>query len=201
MDINKFYSLVQAPGLLNHDTLEELKVLTEAHPYFHAAWFLYLRNIKAVDGSGFDEALKKAAPLLPDRKQLYRFLQYSFQNQAGLPIQENAFKTNPYYSFEEEEPTVAGNSLIDKFLATSAGILKLNKPVTDNPSLVDVNELVAKSIAEQDELVSETLANIYLEQKKYDKALEAFRKLSLKYPEKNSYFASRIEDIEKRKNS
>ena len=48
--------------------------------------------------------------------------------------------------------------------------------------------------------ITETLANIYLEQKKYDKALEAFKKLGLKYPEKNSYFATRIEEILKLKN-
>ena len=45
------------------------------------------------------------------------------------------------------------------------------------------------------------VANIYYSQKKYDKALSAYKNLSLKYPEKSIYFASRIEEIEIVKNN
>ncbi|MDL2223899.1 hypothetical protein LJB92_01135 [Bacteroidales bacterium OttesenSCG-928-M06] len=44
---------------------------------------------------------------------------------------------------------------------------------------------------------SETLAKIYLKQKKYEKALEIIRKLNLIYPEKNRYFADQIRFLEK----
>jgi tetratricopeptide (TPR) repeat protein len=93
-----------------------------------------------------------------------------------------------------------GDNLIDKFLSTSHSPLKLNKPLPENQPLATENEIISKSLTEDEELVTETLANIYTKQKKYDKALEAFKKLSLKYPEKNSYFATRIEEIEKFKN-
>ena len=42
-----------------------------------------------------------------------------------------------------------------------------------------------------------TLAKVYLEQKKFKKALQAYRILSLKYPEKSSFFASRIKAVKK----
>jgi len=45
--------------------------------------------------------------------------------------------------------------------------------------------------------MTETLAHVYLEQKKYEKAITAFHILSLKYPEKSSFFANQIEEIEK----
>ncbi len=48
-----------------------------------------------------------------------------------------------------------------------------------------------------DDFFSETLAKIYLKQKKYDKALEIIRKLHLVYPEKNIYFADQIRFLEK----
>jgi hypothetical protein len=48
-----------------------------------------------------------------------------------------------------------------------------------------------------DDLMSETLANIYIKQKHYDKAIGIYEKLRLKYPEKNVYFARRISDLEK----
>ncbi len=47
------------------------------------------------------------------------------------------------------------------------------------------------------DFMTETLAKIYIKQGHYDKAIESYRKLSLKYPKKNSYFASQIENIKK----
>jgi virulence-associated protein VapD len=44
-------------------------------------------------------------------------------------------------------------------------------------------------------LMTETLAKVYLEQKKYQKAIQAYEILILKYPEKISFFADRISDI------
>jgi hypothetical protein len=46
-------------------------------------------------------------------------------------------------------------------------------------------------------IVSETLAKIYYEQKKYNLALETYKKLRLVYPEKSSYFAALMKEIEK----
>ncbi|MDR0976793.1 MAG: tetratricopeptide repeat protein, partial [Prevotellaceae bacterium] len=42
-----------------------------------------------------------------------------------------------------------------------------------------------------------TLAKIYIKQQRYEKALEIIKKLSLNYPNKNSYFADQIRFLEK----
>ena len=44
-------------------------------------------------------------------------------------------------------------------------------------------------------LMTETLARVYLEQKKYSRAIQAYEILILKYPEKSSFFVDRIKDI------
>jgi hypothetical protein len=44
---------------------------------------------------------------------------------------------------------------------------------------------------------TETLAHVHIKQKRYDKALEIIKNLSLKYPEKNIYFADQIRFLEK----
>jgi len=50
---------------------------------------------------------------------------------------------------------------------------------------------------DKNELMTETLAKVYLEQKKYKKAVQAYKILSLKYPEKSGFFADRIRAVEK----
>ena len=54
---------------------------------------------------------------------------------------------------------------------------------------------------EEGRFVTETLAEIYFNQRVYDKAIKAYEILSLKYPEKSSFFAHRIKAIKKEKNS
>ena len=84
------------------------------------------------------------------------------------------------------------SSLIDKFISES--------PVF-KPQVLDISEerpdISLNSVNEDNELVTETLANIYIMQKLYDKAISVFEKLILKYPEKSTYFASRIEETQK----
>ncbi len=105
-----------------------------------------------------------------------------------------------HFSLEDEVETGKTNSLIDKFLSSTqpSSHAKYREEIT--PSDYQSDEILEKSLSESDEIVTETLAMIYFQQKKYDKALESFQKLSLKYPEKSAYFASRIEEIEKLKN-
>ena len=65
------------------------------------------------------------------------------------------------------------------------------------PQFIFVNsmsDLFHEDIPE-DEFLTESLAKIYIKQRRYAKALEIIRKLSLKYPEKSVYFASLIDKI------
>jgi hypothetical protein len=52
------------------------------------------------------------------------------------------------------------------------------------------------SITEDDTIVSETLAKIFLSQGSLNKALKAYQTLLLQFPEKKNIFAPRIEEIE-----
>jgi tetratricopeptide (TPR) repeat protein len=78
-------------------------------------------------------------------------------------------------------------ALIDKFIENNPKISPIAKDAT-----VPVIEVIADDTSY---LMTETLARVYLEQKKYSKAIQAYEILILKYPEKSSFFADRISDI------
>ncbi|MCZ4243091.1 hypothetical protein [Pedobacter punctiformis] len=85
-----------------------------------------------------------------------------------------------------------GAEIIDKFLKEDPTI----KP--PKPEQIDNENKAKKSAEDHYDLVSETLAKIYIEQMLYHKAIDTYKKLSLKYPEKSRYFADLIQSIEKK---
>jgi hypothetical protein len=82
------------------------------------------------------------------------------------------------------------SDLIDKFIVANPKI-EPRKEKSDAP-----NEDISKAFAEEKGgFVTETLARIYIKQGYYSRAIDIYEKLSLKFPEKSSYFASQIEKV------
>ena len=199
MQMEELYLYIENPGLLNGDTLHELKEVVEQYPFFQTGWMLYLKNLKMLNSSEYENVLKSVAVRVPDRRKLYKWLNTEVVS-TGYSSPENSNSGIPSFHLTDDSEPVNSNSLIDKFLSSNPGIQPRKNLEEINASENHQNEILEKSLSENDEIVTETLAMIYFQQKKYDKALEAFQKLSLKYPEKSAYFASRIEEIEKLKN-
>ncbi len=121
--------------------------------------------------------------------------------EIGKPLE---FNKNESHSFSEwlqltsfkpierEEKIIqkpSNSELIDKFIASKPKI----KPAKDK---VYTSTFKEEKIEDNNYLMTETLAKVYLEQKKYKSAVKAYRILSLKYPEKSSFFADRIKAIQ-----
>ena len=103
--------------------------------------------------------------------------------------------------------------LIDRFigqqsasqpmLESASDFLLSSAPITpaQNEVLVSVEPEVKDVLNGEESLdesyFTETLAKIYIKQRKYSRALEIIRSLYLKYPEKNVYFADQIRFLEK----
>ena len=80
-------------------------------------------------------------------------------------------------------------NLFQKNLSLSIKSIEEPEIHEDNES----TELIKES------LVTETLAKLYVEQENYEKAIQTYKILILKFPEKNSYFASAIKKLKKLK--
>lgn len=85
------------------------------------------------------------------------------------------------------------SDLIDRFLGGD------NLPAAPKAEFFNPTNMARMSLVDDSAFVSETLAEIYVRQQYYEKALEAFRQLSLANPEKSAYFASRIAEINRLK--
>lgn len=83
--------------------------------------------------------------------------------------------------------------LIDKFLEKAP---QLGPPRIQFGQEGDAEDLSRRSVELAEEIVTENMAMIYLKQKQYAKALETFRKLQLKFPDKSDYFAALIKNLE-----
>jgi hypothetical protein len=112
--------------------------------------------------------------------------------------------TNDYISYYLAEepgtenpvaPPLQHQDMIDKFLQEDQiSPVKFNlkdQEKREDHSLPDLDSV------DENDFFSETLAKIYLKQKKYDRALIIIRKLNLIYPEKSRYFADQIRFLEK----
>ncbi|PKP40260.1 MAG: hypothetical protein CVT96_09680, partial [Bacteroidetes bacterium HGW-Bacteroidetes-13] len=75
--------------------------------------------------------------------------------------------------------------LIEKFIEQNPKIIP-NKESNYHGNLVSENSIAIP------EIMTETLAKVYVAQKKYKKAIRAYKILSLKYPEKSGFFADQI---------
>ncbi len=95
-----------------------------------------------------------------------------------------------HFPLEEDILKKKKFELIDKFIENKPKLV----PTENLTSNVNIKE---STTIDKNELMTETLAKVYLEQKKFKKAIQAYKILSLKYPEKSSFFANRIKAVRK----
>lgn len=79
-------------------------------------------------------------------------------------------------------------ALVDQFIS--------KKDATkDQKTFFSAAKMAANSLIDKEEIVTETLAKIYEDQGNYEKAISAYKTLSLRFPEKSTFFASRIKEL------
>ncbi len=134
------------------------------------------------------DKLEIGKPIPFTRNEKHSFQEW-LQLSAFKPIEREEDEKEDEKPLEIISDKQKKNELIDRFIETSPKIppVKKDEPI---PSV-----FYEPSNADNSYLMTETLARVYLEQKKYHKAIQAYQILILKYPEKSSFFADRILDI------
>lgn len=83
--------------------------------------------------------------------------------------------------------------LIDDFMSNLD--TQQERPLPPKEKKQPNEDLSGGSTSFDDDLVTETLAKLCIKQGKIDKAIEIYRKLIWKFPQKKAYFAARIEEL------
>ena len=129
-------------------------------------------------------------------------------------------ETEPVKVTEVEKP--AANSNVTSFISTWKSWLKIDRSeivtpseqdkkaaiidkfIENNPKISpikeDVDFIVKEKSNDISHLMTETLAQLYVEQKLYTKAIQAYKILQEKHPEKTEEFEEVIEEIKKSRN-
>ncbi len=113
---------------------------------------------------------------------------------STIEVEDKAINKTPEATIIKEEGkntnTKNNFDLIDQFIANNPKIPPVKKGVPNR-------NLASDHIIPTDSLMTETLAKVYLAQKNYKKAIQAYKILILKNPEKSGFFADQIRAINK----
>jgi hypothetical protein len=128
------------------------------------------------------------------------------EKQSGKPLDFDSSETHSFKEWlkltqiqplEKDDPK-------EKFNENNPQFRVIDEFIRKNPKIVPTKtyESSEKFIAKHEpssSLMTETLARVYMEQKRYDKAIQAFKILILNNPEKSTFFADQIQEIERLK--
>lgn len=141
------------------------------------------------------DPLKLGTPLEFTRSERHSFSEWLQLTNMKTPQPEQEETREAGEADKTKEPQLPPEKrkkfeMIDRFIASSPKIV----PGEAESGNIDIKQSLK---LDKKELMTETLARVYLEQGKYKKAIQAYRILSLKYPEKSSFFADQIQAVEK----
>ncbi|MBL6873937.1 MAG: hypothetical protein ISR02_00430 [Flavobacteriales bacterium] len=203
---NKISSMIQNPYIIDKDESVYISNILENFPYFQTAHILYSKALQNTKSIRFKSQLKKAAIYSGDRNLLFDII----SQQENLNISKSTIKhklkkeekKDELHSFLDWISIVQTKKIIRSKKQNSDEIINIfleKKPKIKNNKqrFYNASENAKKSIVENNDIITETLAKVYAKQEHFEKAILAYQKLSLKYPQKSSYFADQIKVIKK----
>ena len=196
--------LIKNPQIITFNEIEFLDKLILKYPFFQSGQILLAKGLHNTDNIRFSGQLKKAAAYCLNRFKLFELIVQNTKSKK-LSLLKKQESSKEDYTFSEwlklvkikkiYRTEIKENNLVEKFMQHETQIIKPKKETFFKP--VDIAKT---SLVENTELITPTLARVYMQQGHYEKAYSAYQKLILKFPEKSSFFAEKIKIIKKLNN-
>ncbi len=192
--MENFKNLTDKINFNDEDDLIKIEKLLFKYPYYQNLHAFYLKSLKNQKKYNYSHILKKTSILTLDRENLYNWLNEGINSKESNIIEDdNDIKSSKKTFIDwiidnEKKDEINKQERIDKFIS--------NNPKIKN-TVSSSNNFITENNFDKFEFMTETLAKMYLKQKKYDEAKRAFKILILNYPEKKSLFANEIKKINK----
>jgi hypothetical protein len=178
--------------------LSDLKALFNKYPYSQTISAYYLKSLKDQNKNNFSHILRRTAILSYDRANLRNWISSDIKQEEQRNKDKTSKQSEDKFTFLDWFDQISNHkSKIDEKINLIESFIdnKSERIIEDNDKEYKFN--YNKYDKDSPELVTETLAKILTNQKKYKKAIKAYRILSLKYPKKSSFFADHIRKIKK----
>ena len=134
---------------------------------------------------------KKTSPTAKKKNPNKKKVSDTTTKKVSTTLKEKNTKTKVKKTKKSQSKQQDQKIIIDEFIDSNPKIKPIKPSDIKNPT----EDLSAKSTEFKPESSSEYLANIYIEQNKINKAIAIYESLSLKLPEKKSYFANLIKKL------
>lgn len=201
----EFIKLLKNPENIDQEQLSYLRSIIDNYPYIQSSRAIYLKGLKKSGSFKFDKELKITAAHTTHRNVLFDYINDIDSSKIDNKNEKETHKTSTNKKSFSEWLSLSNVSPIDRSNETvskSTDSAMINDFIEKNPKIrSSKTSLDIKNdnliFNEQETLMTETLAEIYLSQNNFDKAIQSYKILSLKYPEKNVFFAGQILKIRK----
>jgi hypothetical protein len=177
------------PPYAEAETQDVSKYHDEKMPYTFMWWLDKTRQEHAGVYQPFKLDTTQAIRHTADETLQQQYYENIFHVSSIDELDKNAPKQSIEFDMQNRE-----DRIIQKFIVEEP---QIGPPAGDK---LDNENKAKRSSEDQDEMVTETLAKIYIDQMLYHKAINTYKKLMLKFPEKSRYFADQIELLERKIN-
>ncbi|MDR2466824.1 MAG: hypothetical protein LBD35_05470 [Prevotellaceae bacterium] len=218
MDFHSFYKYLNSELEPSDAELKDLEAVVNKNPWFFMGRVLLLKALKNTGARNYWNACNITALYAPNRKRLYEFIENKQSNVPAAAEKKPDAPSRAQYSENERsaknitsilgkeyfsasdfsdlinymQSHVSQDDIIAEFIKNSPNIPKITPDEADEQPKIDLADA-----DEPDDAASEVLADIYVAQGLYEKAIDCLERLSLLSPEKSIYFAHKIERIKK----